>query len=785
MVSPRALSGGLSLHAASMRFSMSGQTHGLANTELPSRRAFLRGSLGFMLLCGVPAFALADDSTAQPFRANLKRLMDAMSFLGEPLTAAESRTLSNDSVESAIPILDRRCLFEVRINPEARVSVSRGQAAARLVEQGWRCFLVKVTNQAELLVPVLAESPQARSVYEPGPDGIGPARPPKTVSDSDVADRWLELAMFNSMPMVPTLSGLPLEYRIIELYARDRGKREALVSFNIGAATKDLSFRGEAAVLFDIQPSANVVLHVRDEHGHPTVGSLLIRDQQDRIYPAKTKRLAPDFYFHPQIYRADGELIRLPAGTYNVEYSRGPEYVTKHASLVVPEGAGAREWSFHLERWINPADSGWYAGDHHVHASGCSHYQSPTEGVLPEEITRHIRGEALTVGEILTWAPSYYYQKKFFEGALNSKVSTSDTLIRYDLEVSGFPSSHSGHLVLIRLKDQDYPGTKEIEGWPSWTLPIAKWAKAQGAAVGFAHSGLGLDVNSSRIPNYEIPPFNSIGANEILVDVTHDAIDFISLVDTPSVPELNLWYHVLNAGFPLRGSGETDFPCMSDERVGAGRSYVHLDRQPKGNSGYDSWVAGLCAGRSYASDGKSHLMDFHVNDQLVGSGEVRLPTAGTVQITARAAALLAETPNEAIRAKSLNDPPFWHIERSRVGTTREVNVEIVVNGVAVDAKRIRADGSIQAVSFEVFVSRSSWIALRVLPSSHTNPIFVLVDSRPVRASRRSIQWCLDCVDKLWTVKSPLVSERERAEARTAYNHASQVYRQSLAECDTQ
>jgi hypothetical protein len=112
-------------------------------------------------------------------------------------------------------------------------------------------------------------------------------------------------------------------------------------------------------------------------------------------------------------------------------------------------------------------------------------------------------------------------------------------------------------------------------------------------------------------------------------------------------------------------------------------------------------------------------------------------------------------------------------------------VEIVVNGVPVDAKRIRADGSVQAVSFEVFVGRSSWIALRVLPSSHTNPIFVLVDSRPVRASRRSIQWCLDCVDKLWTVKSPLVSERERAEARTAYNHASQVYRQSLAECDTQ
>ena len=27
-------------------------------------------------------------------------------------------------------------------------------------------------------------------------------------------------------------------------------------------------------------------------------------------------------------------------------------------------------------------------------------------------------------------------------------------------------------------------------------------------------------------------------------------IDFLSLMDTPSTPELNLWYHLLNAGFP-------------------------------------------------------------------------------------------------------------------------------------------------------------------------------------------------------------------------------------------
>ena len=101
--------------------------------------------------------------------------------------------------------------------------------------------------------------------------------------------------------------------------------------------------------------------------------------------------------------------------------------------------------------------------------------------------------------------------------------------MHYDLEVSGFPSSHAGHLVLLGLKDQDYPGTKRLEDWPTWDLPILKWARAQGAVVGFAHSGWGLEVKSSELPNYEMPGFDGIGANEFIVDVTHpEAVDFIS-----------------------------------------------------------------------------------------------------------------------------------------------------------------------------------------------------------------------------------------------------------------
>ncbi len=56
-----------------------------------------------------------------------------------------------------------------------------------------------------------------------------------------------------------------------------------------------------------------------------------------------------------------------------------------------------------------------------------------------------------------------FYQKQFFSGA-DHPLSTPDRLMRYDLEISGFPSSHAGHLVLLGLKDQDYPGSKRLDG---------------------------------------------------------------------------------------------------------------------------------------------------------------------------------------------------------------------------------------------------------------------------------------------------------------------------------
>jgi hypothetical protein len=597
------------------------------------------------------------------------------------------------------------------------------------------------------------------------------------------------------------------------------------LAFNIGQGTQDLGFRNEVAILFDCEPGREVKIDVRaeDAPAETMMVALEIRDGQGRVYPNPARRLAPDFFFHNQIYRKGGESVSLPEGTFDVRISRGPEFVPVTEKLVV--GPDAKPiLTAKLKRWIDPTDWHWYSGDHHVHAAGCSHYQNPTEGVGPDDMMRHVLGEDLKVGCVLSWGPCWYTQKKFFEGK-SSSLSTPNYLMRYDVEVSGFPSSHAGHLCLLRLSEDDYPGTQRLEQWPSWTLPVLKWGQRQGGVVGYSHSGWGLTLPdylpngqrarqptnqfqpasggraADKLPDYAMPRFDGIGANEFIVAVAHDACDFISTVDTPAIWELNIWYHTLNCGFRSRISGETDFPCIYGDRVGLGRVYVQLN--PNEELDFDAWVNGLKDGRSYCGDGMSHVLKFEAKAITAGEpdGEkVRMGWPGSdgkisqlnldqpeqVQISTSIAALLEEQPSpmtNAIRNRRLDQKPYWHIERCRLGDTRNVKAELIVNGQPVQSKEIQANGSVQDIDWNIKIAESSWVAVRILPSLHTNPIFIEVGGKPIRASRKSAQWCREAVDVCWNSKKNQIRNSEKVAAKQAYDQAAAIYEKIMSQSE--
>jgi len=125
----------------------------------------------------------------------------------------------------------------------------------------------------------------------------------------------------------------------------------------------------------------------------------------------------------------------------------------------------------------------------------------------------------------------------------------------------------------------------------------------------------------------------------------------------------------------------------------------------------------------------------------------------------------------------------WHLENARIGSTRTVSVELIVNGIAVDKVALVADGEPRKIKFKTQVERSSWVALRILPSSHTHPVFVMVSDKPIRASKRSARWCRTCVDRVWEVKSPFIRESERPVAAEAFEHARKIYDQITSESE--
>ncbi len=223
----------------------------------------------------------------------------------------------------------------------------------------------------------------------------------------------MDLELYDKDPMSPRLSGLPLEYRILTIYSRDRGQRSAAIGFDVGQGTQDIGFRNEMTVLFNALPAQMLRLGVRDENGAPTVAAFTIRDGLGRLYPNPAKRLAPDLFFQPQVYRENGAMVLVPAGSYTVTASMGPEYQPQTKKIEVT-ATGSNEISFAMQRWIDPPKIPLVFRRPSCTCSGLLTLSESDGRRADRKIwCARFKGEKLNVGAVLTWGPCYYYQKHF------------------------------------------------------------------------------------------------------------------------------------------------------------------------------------------------------------------------------------------------------------------------------------------------------------------------------------------------------------------------------------
>src|SRR5437773_11607583 len=66
----------------------------------------------------------------------------------------------------------------------------------------------------------------------------------------------------------------------------------------------------------------------------------------------------------------------------------------------------------------------------------------------------------------------------------------------------------------------------KTKGWPTWTTPVLKWAKAQGAVTGYAHSASGLEIDARAAAKRLFARF----------DANHDALLVRSECDEALLP---------------------------------------------------------------------------------------------------------------------------------------------------------------------------------------------------------------------------------------------------------
>jgi hypothetical protein len=123
----------------------------------------------------------------------------------------------------------------------------------------------------------------------------------------EIEKLWLLSQLYETTPVllfgqelpVVALSGAPVEYRVVQLYSRDHGKRRADLTVSILSKSGEFGGYGHRVLDFDCMPSRIVTLGVLDVDGRGCVAALTIKDRLDHIYPPQAMRLAPDMFFQP------------------------------------------------------------------------------------------------------------------------------------------------------------------------------------------------------------------------------------------------------------------------------------------------------------------------------------------------------------------------------------------------------------------------------------------------------------------------------------------------------
>jgi hypothetical protein len=327
--------------------------------------------------------------------------------------------------------------------------------------------------------------------------------------------------------------------------------------------------------------------------------------------------------------------------------------------------------------------SGWYSGNTHTHY----HLEIDED---PDDRLRMVPpAEALDVSVIsyLIRNDSPYITNRYPIGRL-PQFSRDGTLMDMGEEARNnrtFGDIGYGHCLFLNIRRAIEPVSTGLlardpraPDFPTLSM-LCEEARRQGGTTIWCHNGMGM----------ELP---------VVAALEH--LDAFNLADGLEANYAR-YYQLLNCGFRLPVSSGTDWWIYDHNRV-----FVQVDTPFT----YDSWVAGLRAGRTFVSNGP--LIELTVNGRGPG-------------------ALLESSEPLKVAASAISRLPFDTLEIVQDGN-------VVADQASVEGRQARLER-------EIAVERGGWIAARVTSRSrthaaypvfaHTGAVYYRVKGTPSRSAQ--------------------------------------------------
>jgi hypothetical protein len=283
---------------------------------------------------------------------------------------------------------------------------------------------------------------------------------------------------------------------------------------------------------------------------------------------------------------------RVPAGTYGLVVSRGPEYRLHHEKVTV-QAEGVTPIAVALGRYDDLPGRGWYSGDSHIHLQ--------RDEVGDREVWAQVAAEDLHIAHLLEMGNimgTYFKQPAWGKAGRFERDGVA--LLSGQEDPRTVARGHTIHWNVERHTHFEQDAFFQYHH-------VFERTRRGGAVTGYAHHG-------------EL--FN--GRRGLAIDVPFGLVDFIEVLQGGRLATEG-WYNFLNMGFRILPVGGADWPYFGPTLPGVERTYVKVD----GSFSIDSWLDGFRRGRAYVTNGP--FLELAVNGQPMGS-ELKVPRGATIRV---------------------------------------------------------------------------------------------------------------------------------------------------------